>query len=360
MKILFLANNDTTIYNQRIELVERLIKDGHEVHISSLNGDYVDKMVSMGCVYHEVFFERHGMNPLKEMGLVKQYSAILEAIKPDIIFGYTIKQNIYGSIAAGRKGISFVANITGLGPAVENGGIKQKIAIVLYKYAFRNIKKVFFQNEENRAFFVKHKIAIGKHDMLPGSGVNLERYSLLPYPDDDITEFVFIGRIVKEKGIDQYLEAAEFIKNKYPKTKFHVCGKYEEEYKGKLDEYDKNGIVIYHGIIDDVRTVLEHTHCTVLPTYYPEGMANVLLESAACGRPIITTDRSGCRETIDDGVNGFVCKQKDSNDLIAQIEKFMALNWEDKKNMGLAGRTKVEKEFDRQIVIDKYLEEIAE
>ena len=163
---------------------------------------------------------------------------------------------------------------------------------------------------------------------------------------------------MKEKGIDQYLEAAESIKIKYPDTEFHVCGFCEQEYKGRLEDLNTKGIVIYHGMVRDIKTILELTHCTIHPTYYPEGISNVLLESCACARPIITTDRSGCREVVEDGVNGFVVKQKDSKDLIRVIEKFLALSWEEKRDMGLAGRKKVEKEFDRNIVVEKYMEEI--
>lgn len=358
-RILFLVNHDVVIYNFRLEIVERLIADGYEVHISSPYGERIDELVKIGCKYHEIELSRHGMNPIKELKLIDEYKKLIKKIKPDFCFGFTIKPNIYGAIAARETKIPFVANITGLGMAVENPGLAQKITIMLYKYAFREIQKVFFQNTENQQFFIDHKIAIGKHDLIPGSGVNLTRFSPLPYPDDSTTEFVFISRIMKEKGIDQYLAAAEYITKKYRNVKFHICGFCETEYEGRLDDCIKNGVVNYHGMVRDVREVLKVTHCTIHPTYYPEGLSNVLLESSACARPIITTERSGCREVIDDGVNGFVCKQKDSEDLIKQIEKFLSLNWEDKKQMGLAGREKVEKEFDRQIVVEKYVKELG-
>jgi len=183
--------------------------------------------------------------------------------------------------------------------------------------------------------------------------------TLLDYPASDTIEFVFISRIMKEKGIEQYLEAAEYIKNKYPNTRFHICGFCEEDYQDILEEMQSKGIIVYQGVLDDVREILKITHCTVHPTYYPEGMSNVLLESAACGRPVITTDRSGCREIVDDGVNGYLAKPKDTLDLIKKIEQFIALDFDKKKKMGLAGRKKVEKEFDRQIVVNAYMEEIT-
>lgn len=357
-KILFLVNHDVVIYNFRLELVERLLADGHEVVISSPYGERIEDLKALGCEYREIHIARHGMNPVKELSLISAYKKLLDQVKPDMVFAYTIKPNIYGAIACRSKKVPCVANITGLGTAVENGGMAQKITVLLYKYAFTKIQKVFFQNTENMQFFVDRKIAKGKHDLLPGSGVNLQRFVPLEYPGEDKIEFAFISRIMKEKGIDQYLETAEYIKSKYPNTVFHVCGFCEQAYEDKLKELNGRGIIVYHGMVRDIKTVLKNIHCTIHPTYYPEGISNVLLESSACARPIITTNRSGCREVIDDGVNGFIVNQKDSADLIKKVEAFLALPYEERKQMGLAGRAKVEREFDRQIVVGKYLKEI--
>src|SRR5699024_4873706 len=168
---------------------------------------------------------------------------------------------------------------------------------------------------------------IDKHKLLPGSGVNLKQFYPIEYPSDETVEFVFISRIMKEKGIDQYLEAAEYITNKYPNTKFHVCGFCEEKYEKTLESYQSRGIILYHGMVNDVRKIIRRSHCTVHPTYYPEGLSNVLLESAACGRPLITTDRSGTREVIDNGINGYLIKPKDTKDLINKIEKFINIEY---------------------------------
>ena len=357
-KVLFLVNHDVVIYNFRLELVERLINDGYEVHISSPYGERIDDLVSLGAIFHDITMDRHGMNPISELKLLLSYRRLFEEVKPDMVLGYTIKPNIYGAMAAGWRNIPFVANITGLGTAVENPGISQKLMLLLYKIAFRKIQKVFFQNTENQQFFIDHKIALGKHGLLPGSGVNLERFTLKEYPNGDTIRFAFISRIMKEKGIDQYLEAAGAIKENYPNTEFHICGFCETEYEGKLNEFNDNGTVIYHGMLRDVAGFLDDIHCVVHPTYYPEGLSNVLLEASASGRPIITTDRSGCREVIEDGVNGYMIPQKDSKALIEAIDKFMQLDYESKKAMGIAGRKKVEKEFDRQIVVNKYLGEL--
>lgn len=356
--VLFLVNHDVVIYNFRKELVERLLQDGFKVYISSPYGERIDDLIAMGCEFIDTPIDRHGTNIIDDYKLILRYKRIIKDIRPDVVLTYTIKPNIYGGIACKSLNTPYIANITGLGTAVENGGIMQKFTTLLYKIAFGRVRCVFFQNTENQQFFIDKKIAINRHKLIPGSGVNLEHFHVLEYPPDDTVEFVFISRIMKQKGIDQYLEAAEHIRGKYPNSRFHICGFCEEEYEDKLKDMQKRGIIIYHGMLRDIRDILRRTHCTIHPTYYPEGMSNVLLESAACGRPIITTNRSGCREIVDDGINGYIVEQQDSQDLIEKIEKFIALSHEDKKNMGLMGRTKVEKEFDRQIVIDKYLKEL--
>lgn len=356
-RILFLVNHDVVIYNFRLEIVERFINDGHEVHVSSPYGERIEDLKALGAIFHEIKMERHGMNPKDELRILKYYKNLMKEIKPDICLGFTIKPNIYGAIAARKLHIPFVANITGLGTAVENPGLSQKISILLYRYAFRSVQRVFFQNEENKKFFDDHGLAKGKGVIIPGSGVNLERYPYREYPEDGVIKFAFISRIMKEKGIDQYLDAAEAMKGR--NVEFHVCGFCEPEYDGRLQEEDKKGIVQYHGMIRDVTGFMGQMHCVIHPTYYPEGISNVLLEACATGRPIITTDRSGCREVVDDGVNGYMIPCQSSEGLISAVEKFLALPWKDKKSMGQAAREKVEKEFDRQIVVQKYMDEVS-
>lgn len=357
--ILFLVNHDVVIYNFRLEIVERFINDGHEVHISSPYGERIDDLKALGAIYHEVKLERHGLNPKDELRILKYYKKLIKEVKPDICLGFTIKPNIYGAIATRKFKIPFVANITGLGTAVENPGLRQNIMIALYKYAFRDIQRVFYQNEENRQFFVDRGIEEGKGQLLPGSGVNLNRYPYREYPEDGVIRFAFISRIMKEKGIDQYLDAAVEIKKRYgDNVEFNVCGFCEPEYDGRLQEEDKAGVVDYHGMIRDVAGFMGKMHCVIHPTYYPEGISNALLEACATGRPIITTDRSGCREVVDDGVNGYMIPCQSSEGLIEAIEKFLKLSWNEKKVMGVEARHKVEREFDRQIVVEKYVEEV--
>lgn len=357
-KVLFLVNHDVVIYNFRLELVERLLSEGHQVAVSSPYGERIEDLKRLGCDYYEIEISRHGMNPVEELKLLRAYRQLLRQVKPDIVFSYTIKPNIYGAMACRSLGIPCVANITGLGTAVENGGVTQKITVALYKIAFARIQKVFFQNTENMQFFVDKKIAEGKHDLLPGSGVNLQRFAPLPYPADGPVHFAFISRIMKEKGADQYLDAARYITAKYPGTVFHVCGFCEQDYEAQLRTLHGQGVIVYHGMVRNIPEILRQVHCVIHPTYYPEGMSNVLLESCASARPIITTNRSGCREIIDDTVNGYICAQQDSADLIRQVERFLTLSPAERKQMGENGRRKVEREFDRNIIVEKYLQEM--
>jgi len=357
-KVLILVNHDVVIYNFRLEIVEKLLEEQFEVYVSSPYGERIDDLIELGCEYIDTSVSRHGTNIIEDFKLLLHYREIMKEVQPDIVLTFTIKPNIYGGMACRLLNIPYIANITGLGTAVENGGLMQKITVMLYKVAFKKIKCVFFQNKENQQFFIDRKIALGKHQLLPGSGVNLERFPLLDYPDDEIVKFVFISRIMKEKGIEQYLEAATYIKEKFPNTEFHICGFCEENYEDTLKDFEDRGIIIYHGMVRNIVDILKNMHCTIHPTYYPEGMSNVLLESAACGRPLITTDRSGCREIINQEKNGYLVKIKDNKDLIGKIEQFLQLNSVKKNEMGIQGRHKVEDEFDRKIIVNSYLSQI--
>ena len=356
-KILILANNDIGLYKFRKELIEELLKD-NQVFISLPNGEFVKELVNLGCVFIETNISRRGTNPITDLRLMFEYKKILNRVKPDVVLSYTIKPNVYGGMMCRFTKTPYIANITGLGTAVENGGVLQSITIFLYKIALKNASCVFFQNKENAEFINSKGIIKGRQKIIPGSGVNLDHYEILDYPEDDTINFLFISRVMKQKGIDQYLDAAEYIRKKYTNTQFHILGFCEESYEEKLKAMHDKGIIQYHGMQSDVRKFHKISHCTIHPTYYPEGMSNVLLESAACGRPIITTNRSGCREIVDDGINGYVIEQQNSQDLIEKVEKFLKLSYEEKKEMGLAGRVKVEREFDRQIVVDAYKDEI--
>ena len=357
MRILILANYDLGLYKFRKELLEKLC-NRNKVFVSCPYGDYIDKIREIGCKYIRQEFNRKGTNPFADFRQLIDYIRIIKKIKPNIVLTYTIKPNIYGGLACQLTNTPYITNITGLGTAVENEGVMQKITCLLYKIGLKKANMVFFQNKANCLFMLKRNIINKNYSLIPGSGVNTSHFSLIDYPNSDTVDFVFISRIMKEKGIVQYLNAAKYIRKKYPQTRFHICGSCETDYEAILKKYESDNIIIYHGNIDDVREIHKISQCTIHPSFYPEGMSNVLLESCACGRPIITTDRPGCGEIIDDGVNGFVVEQKNSKDLIAKIEMFMKLSVEERKAMGLSGRSKVEKEFNRRIVIDEYIKEI--
>lgn len=358
--ILILANSDIGLYKFRKELIERLLSNGKKVYISVPRGPYVSRLKDLGCGYIKTSFKRRGKNPITDFKLFIKYINIIKKVKPDIVLTYTIKPNVYGGLACRLLGTPYISNITGLGSAVENKGILQNISLFLYRISLKKAPCVFFQNEENKRFLIDKHIAVHNNKLIPGSGVNLNYFELIDYPvNDDEVHFLFIARIMKEKGIDYYLEAAKYIKKKYPFTYFHVLGECDENYIDILDEMHAKGIIIYHGRQDDVRKFHKFSHCTIHPTYYPEGMSNVLLETAASGRPIIATNKAGCREIVDNKVSGFLVQQKNLQDLISKIEDFLKLSYKEKKQMGLKGREKVEKEFNREIVVKAYLREIS-
>ncbi len=357
-RVLIISNVTAGLASFRAELIEQLSKE-YEVFVLASDNGRREILESAGAKVIPVSMELHGTNPIKEIRLVSFYKRKIKEIHPQVVLTYTIKPNIYAGIAAGQLGIPVLANVTGLGPAVEHEGVLQKIAIPLYRHGLKKAKKVFFQNQSNRDFMLKHHMVDNdQYTLIPGSGVNLKKYTPQPFPNADTIDFVFISRVVKEKGIDQYIEAAKTIRQKYPDTRFHICGGCDETYRGIIQQLNDEGTIIYHGRIDDIAGMHRQCVCTIHPSYYPEGMSNVLLEACACGRPVITTDRPGCREAVDNGINGYIVKQRDSKDLIAKIELFLSLTKEQRQSMGIEARKKVEREFDRQIVVDKYIEEI--
>lgn len=360
-KVLFMVNRDFVLYNFRIELVQRLLKEHYQVYICLPYGEKVEEMISMGCKFIPVEIDKRGTNPVNDIKLMREYRRIFKKLKPDIILLYTTKVCIYGGIVAGNMKIPYLLNVSGLGTAVENKGLLQTLMIHLYRLAAKHAKCVFFQNKENQKFFQKYNIYQGNQKLIPGSGVNVDRWYLMDYPSNqESIEFLFIARVIKEKGIEEYLTAAKQIKKEYPKAVFHVLGPCDGDYQEILNEYEQQGIIKYHGMVQDTREYLKNAHCTIHPSFYPEGISNVLLESAACGRPVITTDKSGCRDVVDDGITGYIFEQRNTEQLVEKIRQFMSLTNEERKDMGIAGREKVVREFDRNIVIDAYWKEMCE
>ena len=356
-KVLIVINFDEGLYNFRKELLEALLKEGYEVHIAVPDGEYIGRLEKMGCKFHPTPLRRRGTNPIQELSLIRRYNRILCKVRPDVVFTYTIKPNIYMGLLCGGKRIPYITTITGLGTAVEGKGPLQRLTVTLYKAALRRAAVVFFQNQANEHIFRKRGIAPGRHKMLPGSGVNLEHFAYQEFPEGSSPCFLFISRIMKEKGIEEYLDAAQEIRKRHPDTRFRILGFLEEDYTGKerFERLQRDGVIEFMGSVEDVIPYIRDSQCTIHPSWYPEGMSNVCLESAACGRAVITTDRPGCRETIRDHKSGFLIREQDSGDLICKVEQFLALSPKERKELGIQGRRYMEKQFDRKIVVEKYL-----
>lgn len=359
MKITLIANDTTFIYNLRREILEKLIEEGHQLTVLSQLLTHKEELEQIGCKLYDVTISRRGANPLDDLKLMWQFVRILRKIRPDVVLTNNIKPNVYAGLASRILGIRYIPNITGLGTAVEFPGKMQQLTTRLYKWGVAGADCIFFQNEENIRFFQQHGMIPPNANIhfLPGSGVNLETHPALPYTPGDVVHFLFVARLLKEKGIDLYLSAARRIAEKYPNVMFHICGKCDDQkYLEIIEKAEAAGYIRYHGEQNDMVSFFRMAHCVVHPSYYPEGMSNVLLEAAASARPVIATDRSGCRETLDEGLTGFLIPIQNEEALVQALDHFMNLTWEERQRMGLAGRQKMEREFDRQMVVQKYIE----
>lgn len=359
MKVLILTNNDLGLYNFRKELITDLLRRNVEVYIALPYGERVETLKRMGCRYIETRMERRGKNPFKDAMLFMQYIRILMHIKPDKVLTFTIKPNLYGGCACRILRRDFYPYVAGLGTPFQKGYRLRSILVLLHRYAFGNAKHVFFENAAAREFYIKNRMAKGSTTLLPGAGVNLEEYNSQPYLDDkNGTVFLFAGRVMKEKGMDELISCAKRLKQENANVRFEIVGTYEEDYKETMDKLQEQEIVYYLGFHKDIKMYYERCHCLVLPSYH-EGMANVLLEAAAMGRPLITSDICGCREAVRDGENGYLCAVKNEESLYQGIKKFMGLPWEQKREFGIKSRELVSRKFDRKTVVDTVIKAIG-
>ena len=350
--ILVLANNDVGLFRFRKDLLEAFLKAGCKVYVSLPNGEFVPKMEKMGCCFINTPIDRRGMKPLRDVRLFRQYRSILKEIKPDLVITYTIKPNIYGGIACRMAHIPYAVNITGLGSAIENGGLLKKLVLALYKPALKDARVVFFENTGNRDALVSTGVVPnGRDAVLNGAGVNLNDYPYQPYPQDEKVRFLFVGRVMHEKGVDELFAAAKRIKQQHgERAEFHIVGTFEEAYKSVMDELERGGTVVYHGYQADVKPFYAMADCVVLPSYH-EGMSNVLLEAAASGRPLITSDIPGCREAVEADISGFLCPARDADALFDAMQRFFELPTEQRAELGRCGRMLMEQKFSKAAVV---------
>jgi len=358
MKILVLANSDIGLYRFRKELLHSLLQQ-HSVTIALPNGPFLPQLADLGCNIIKTTIDRRGTNPLKDIHLFFRYVKIIHSEKPDIVISYTIKPNVYGGLACRITKTQQLANITGLGTSIENKGFLQIFTLFLYRTGLKQASCVFFQNTHNLTFMQKHRVVQKNFRLLPGSGVNLDENAFEPYPTNDGSiRFLFVGRIMKDKGIEELLVCTKEIICKYPHVSFDIAGEFDEPvYRSQLEALHKQGYVTYLGFCNDVHCLMKTHHAVILPSYH-EGLSNVLLEAAACGRPVITTNVPGCRETFDDGISGFGSEARNATSLRDAIIRFIELPYDQKIAMGMRGREKMVREFDRRLIIDAYHEEI--
>jgi len=363
MKIIIAGITDNGIYRGRRALITRLVSEGHQVVIIAPKSNFVDKLKELGCDFVDINIQRHGINPKEEIKVFNAYRKILKSEKPDLVFSFTIKPNLYLGISCRMMKIPYVMNITGLGEGLMHEGRTKQVLLKVYPIATKRAYCIFFQNTFNRQFFIDHKLADPKiFRMLPGSGVDIANFTPIEYPDEyDGIRFLFVSRIVKDKGIDELIAAIKVIKERHENVEFHFVGGCADEYKESLEQWKSDGLIIYHGRVapEEMKDYYKMTHCLIHPSYH-EGMANVILESAACARPCMASNINGCKEGIDDGVTGYVFDVKSSQAIVERVESFLSLPHEKKIAMGLAGRKKMEHEFDRQIVTNAYMQVVKE
>lgn len=362
-KILVIANDESTILNFRCEILQAFVREKFKVIVCYPLGDNTDVIKNIGCEVSNLEVSRHGTNVLKDIQLLGNCKKLIKKYKPNIVLTYTIKPNVYGSFACQLTKTPYINNITGLGSVLQKKSALSKLVLLLQKYAYRKSSCVFFQNAENSERLKQFGVVteITPVQVLPGSGVNLELQSYEPYPENDgVVRFIIVSRIRIDKGYQEFFDAAECIKKKYPNTEFHVVGWYEEEkLQKRVENLNERGVVVYHGQKrqSEVHQLIKQCNCLIHPSYH-EGMANVLLEAAATGRPVIASNIPGCRETFDDGISGFGCEVQSSKSLVEAIEKFLRVPYQEQIKMGQLGRKKMENEFDRQLVAKKYIEQI--
>ncbi len=368
--VAILTNNDDDIYCFRKELIEAIIASGYEVIISCPDGPKFELMKNIPYIHDKPQIDRRGTNPITDYTLLKHYYSLFKKYRPAVVLTYTAKPNVYGSIAAQILDIPVINNVTGFGSVLNMKGVKRHIISSLFKFAYRRSACIMFQNATNMKLAKEQGMVNGVCKLIPGSGVDTERYPLQPYPYGGNGKtgqpiiFNYIGRVLHDKGIDDYIELSKRIKSKYPNTEFNILGfiePTEQDYYGPLlKNLEEKDIIYYRGSQKDVKPFIARSHAIIHPSTYGEGMSNVLLENASSGRFLITTDNPGCKETVLNEETGYIYPGGNIDLLEQKVIKFLEMDNDLRKEMGAAGRVYVKQNFSRQIVIDAYLTTIKQ
>lgn len=362
-KVIIALNSSWNLVNFRANLIRAIRDSGRDVVALAPDDGYSKQVESLGCRFVNLPMDTAGTNPVRDALLVARFFRIFTVERPICVLAYTAKPNIYGSIAARLAGVPVINNIAGLGTAYMRAGLLRTIVSRLYRIALGRTRRVFFQNLDDLRMFVEEGLVEeAATERLPGSGVDLQHFLPRPLPDRTFTTFLLISRLLWDKGVGEFVQAARIIKSRHPETRFQIVGFALPGHpagvpSGVLDKWTASGLIEYGGGCDDVRPWVENADCIVLPSYR-EGVPRSLLEAAAMARPVITTDAPGCRDAIEDGVSGLLCHPRDANSLAARMEEFLQLSRADREQMGRHGRRRVEQLFDERIVINRYLEEI--
>lgn len=361
------ANTSWYLYNFRKNTILTLIKQGYKVIAIAPEDGYSSKLSELGCEFIHINIDQGGTNPIRDIQTFFNFYRIYKKKNIDVVLNFTPKNNIYSTLAANLNGTKSINNIAGLGILFINESITSKIARFLYKISQSKASKLFFQNEDDRRLFLEKKITTNvPTDRLPGSGVDLSRFTLTPAPDDNKVKFLLIARMLYDKGIQQYVDAARSLKQKYgDNVELCLLGFLDVNNPSAVSTSDMNswvdeGIINYLGVSDNVEQEIAKVDCMVLPSYYREGVPKSLLEAGAMGKPIVTTDNVGCRETVDDGINGYLCEPRSSESLTEKLDLIIQMSHEQRLEMGRKSREKIQNEFDEKLVIDKYIQAIGE
>ena len=353
--ILILCNWSQGLYDFRNELVLELLKK-HRVVVSAPDSIKTGLLEKEGCEIITSSLNRRGVNPVQDLKLIQEYRKTVRDVKPDLVLTYTIKPNVYGGMVCAEAGVPYISTITGLGSAFEKEGPLLDLVRSMYRRGLRKAACVFFQNRENLEEFRRMGLLHSPYRLVNGSGVNLDNWKPEPYPDDGVTEFLFVGRIMREKGIEELLAAARELHGN--KVKFVLAGSCDEDYQELLNKCQGEGIIRQTGFQMDMHPLYRACSALVLPTYH-EGMSNVLMEASACARPVIASNITGCREIFEEAVTGFGFAPKSADALSYALRRFLSLSWKERMRMGLQAREKVEREFDRRQIVAAYMEEIG-